>query len=68
MKITEISNSEVDRLISEWVKSERDRSILHRRLIDGVCFEQLSSEFYLSERQIKNIVYKNEKIIFKHVK
>ena len=68
MQIMDISNSEVSRLIDEWVKSERDRNILKRRLIDGVTFEQLASEFFLSVRQIKNIVYKNEQIIFKHVR
>lgn len=68
MQITDISNSEVERLIQEWIKSERDRAILYRRLIDGLTFEQLSSEFFLSVRQIKNIVYKNEQIIFKHVR
>ena len=67
-RLAEISNSEVARLVDEWVKNERDRKILKRRLIDGATFEQLSAEFFLSVRQIKNIVYKNEQIIFKHVR
>ena len=67
MKYENISNSQISHLIDEWVKSERDRNILKRRLIDGVCFEPLAEEFNLSVRQIKNIVYKSEAILIKHI-
>lgn len=40
---------------------------MKRRLIDGVYFEPLAEEFDLSVRQVKNIVYKGEDIIFKHM-
>ena len=63
-----ISNSEISRVIDEWIKSERDRKILKRRLIDGVCYEPLAEEFNLSVRQTKNIVYKSECILFAHLK
>ena len=66
--MTDISNSELPRLIDEWVRSERDRKILKRRLIDGICYEPLAEEFNLSVRQIKNIVYKAEERLFKHIK
>ena len=61
----ELSRSEIEFLIDEWILNERDRRILKRRLIDGICFEPLSEEFGLSVRQIKNIVYKCENKIFK---
>lgn len=64
----DLPNSEINRLIDEWVHNERNRLILKRRLIDGVCFEPLSIEFDMSVRQIKNIVYKSEKILYKHIK
>lgn len=64
----DISNSELSALIDEWISSERDRKILKRRLIDGVCYEPLAEEFGLSARQIKNIVYKSEEKLFKHIK
>jgi DNA-directed RNA polymerase specialized sigma24 family protein len=54
-------------LIDEWIFSERDRKILKRRLLDGVCYEPLAEEFNLSVRQIKNIVYKAENRLFKHM-
>lgn len=67
MKYENISNSQISHLIDEWIKSERDRKILKRRLIDGICFEPLAEEFDLSVRQIKNIVYKSENILIKHI-
>jgi len=65
--LTNVTNSEIDRLIDEWVHSERDRKILKRRLIDGICFEPLAEEFDMSVRQIKNIVYKAERQLFRHI-
>lgn len=54
-----VCRSEVERIIDEWVFNERDRKILKRRLLDGVCFEPLAEEFALSVRQVKSIVYKH---------
>lgn len=59
-----IPRSEWERLINEWIFSERDRSILKRRLLDGICFEPLAEEFDMSVRQIKNIVYKEQGRLF----
>ncbi len=64
----ELSNSEIADLIDDWIHNERDRNIMKRRLIDGICFEPLAEEFDLSVRQVKNIVYKNEIKVFKHMK
>ena len=62
-----ISNSEIAHLIDEWIHSERDRKILKRRLIDGICYEPLADEFDMSVRQMKDIVYKAEAKLFKHI-
>ena len=48
-----------ERLIDSWIFNERDRAILKRRLLDGICFEPLAEEFGLSVQQVKNIVYKS---------
>lgn len=61
----EYTNSQIRELIAEHIHSERDRAVLSRRLIDGIGFEKLSEEFDLSVRQTKNIVYKNEEILFR---
>lgn len=66
-KIMEYTNSEITNLIDEHIHSERDRAILKRRLVDGICYEKLSDEFELSVRQVKNIVYKDEEKLFKYL-
>lgn len=66
-ELENVSNSELAILIDEWIKSERDRAILKRRLIDGVCYEPLAEEFDLSVRQVKNIIYKGENILFSKI-
>ena len=63
----DLSRSELSHLIDEWIFSERDRKIVKRRLLDGICYEPLAEEFDMSVRQIKNIVYKSENKIFRHV-
>ena len=62
------TNSKIAEVIDEFIHSERDRAILKRRLIDGLCFEPLAEEFKMSVRQIKNIVYKGQERVFIHMK
>ena len=61
------SNDAVRRAIDLYIHSIRDREVLKRRLIDGIRYEALAEEFEMSVRQIKNIVYKGEHIIFKKI-
>jgi len=61
----EYTNSQIRELIAEHIHSERDRKILNRRLVDGITFERLAEEQEMSVRQIKNIVYRDEKILFR---
>ena len=68
MNMPDISRSQVAHLIDEWIFSERDRAILNRRLLDGICYEPLAEEFDMSVRQIKNIVYRGEKKIWSKVR
>lgn len=66
-----ISKSEIEALIEEWIigkNAERDKAIIRRRLFSGMTYEILSLEFDLSVRQVKNIVYKCENKIFSHIK
>lgn len=67
MLSVDISRSQMGYLIDEWIFSERDRAILKRRLLDGICYEPLAEEFELSVRQVKKIVYKGEDKIYKHL-
>ena len=61
------TNTELSHFIDEHIHSERDRKILKRGMIDGICFEPLAEEFDLSVRQIKNIVYRSQEKLFKTV-
>lgn len=36
--IPDLSRSEISHLIDEWIFNERDRQIVKRRLLDGICF------------------------------
>ena len=63
----EYTNSQISFVIDEYIHRERDRKILKRRLIDGVCFEPLAEEFGISTRQCKRIVYIGMERIIKHI-
>lgn len=65
--LSDVKNSDIANAIDEWIHSERDRKILKRRLIDGICYEPLADEMDMSVRQIKNIVSKAEAKLFKHL-
>ena len=60
----EYTNSQIRELIAEHIHSARDRIILEKRLIDGLTYERISEDMDMSPRQIKNIIYKNEEILF----
>ena len=63
----EYTNSQIRDLIDEYIHNERNRAILKRRLIDGLCLEKLAEEFDLSVRQTKNIIYKEQERLFRHI-
>ena len=62
------SRSTVSAAIDEWIFNERDRAILKRRLLGGICYEPLAEEFGLPVDRIKQIVYKSEAKLFKHLR
>lgn len=68
--IKELCRREWEELIDQWIvgnHAERNRAIIKRRLLDGICFEPLAEEFGLSVQQTKTIVYKAEQTIIKHI-
>ena len=72
---TDIPRSELERLIDEWVRNERDRYILKRRLLDGVTYERLAYELEqdarfigISSRQLQTIVRRGVAVLLKHIK
>lgn len=65
LDIENVSRDELENLIDQYIHNERNRAILKRRLLDGICYEPLAEEFDLSDRQVKNIVYKCEEKLFR---
>ena len=66
----DLSRAEIEVAIDNWIigrNAERNRTILKRRLIDGITFDRLAEEFDLSVRQVKNIVYRCEDKLYKHL-
>ena len=70
IELYDLSRSEWENLIDEWIvgrNAERNRQILKRRLLDGICYEPLAEEFDLSVQQVKTVVYKATEKLIKHI-
>jgi hypothetical protein len=63
----DLSRSEYDHLIEEWIFNERDRAIMRRRILDGITYDKLAEEFDMSVRGMKYIVDRNRKILLRHI-
>ena len=62
-----LSRSELQYLIDQWIFNERDRMIVSDRLLRSATYEQLAEKYDMSDRQIKNIVYKSIDRLEKHM-
>ena len=69
--LSSYSRSDLEHAIEQWVichkHAERNRAILKRSLLDGVCYEKIAEEFDMSVRQIANVIHKTEEMLFKHL-
>ena len=63
----DLSKQEVLYLIDAYIFHERNRQILKRRLLDGVCYEDLAEEYSLSVNQVKAVCYKAIEKISAHI-
>lgn len=63
-RFNNISNTDLSILIDEWIKNERDRKIMKRRLLDGITHERIAEEFELSVKQIYRITNKYTAILY----
>ena len=62
-----LSMSELQYLIDQWIFNERNRLILADRLFNGTTYERLAEKYDLSTQQVKNIVYKAMDRLEKHL-
>lgn len=61
----ELTNTQIESLISEYIHSKRDRHIMHLRLVDGFTYEQIAEAVGMSVTQITRIVKRHRKLIEK---
>ena len=59
-----LTNSEIEKIISEQIHSERDRRIIRMKLIDGLSYEKIAEIVDMSTRQIQNIERKYRALFF----
>ena len=62
-----LSRSELQYLIDQWIFNERHRVILSDRLFNGTTYERLAEKYDLSTVQVKSIVYKAMDRLEKHM-
>lgn len=65
--LEELSITQIEYLIDEWIKSERDRELVKSRFLDGLTYERLSERYGLSVTQTKTIVRRSRDILLKKV-
>ena len=58
---------EIRRIIDERIFSKRHREIMYCRWLDGMKYADIAEMLDMSVRQIKNIVYKCEDKLSKHI-
>lgn len=63
MKFEYLSNTELSALVDDWVKSQRDRQVMKRKLIDGITYERIAEEQELSVKQVYRIVSKWSRLL-----
>lgn len=62
-----LSRSELQYLIDQWIFNERHRLILSDRIFNGTTYERLAEKYDLSTIQVKTIVYKAMDRLEKHL-
>lgn len=67
MNLNDMDNYEIADAIDRYVRGERARLILKRRLLDEICYEPLAEEFDISVSQLKRILRKAQEQLFKHI-
>lgn len=63
----DLSRSRLEKLIDEYIFSERNRRIMKRFWLDDITYEAIAEEEEMSPRQIPNIVKECELILVKYM-
>ena len=68
MELYNLSRSNWEHLIDEWIFNEQHRKMLKLNLLDGWTYENLAEKFGMSTRQIARIIPKLQNQLFKRIK
>lgn len=60
--------SAIDYVIQEWIHNERNRRILHYKLVEGKSFDEIADLEDMSTKGVQKIVYAAEDTLFSHLK
>ena len=62
----EYSNSQMSRIIEEYIHDKKHRDVMLERMIDNVTIEKIAEDQDLSVSTVKRIIKKNMDIIYRH--
>lgn len=62
MELYELSRTQIEWLIHEYIHDRRDRDICHLRFIDGLTYEKLAEEVGMSARQVRRIIFRCKQV------
>lgn len=62
-----LSRTQYENLIDEWIFNELHRHILKRCLLDGKTYEQIAEEVDMSTRHMARIIPQLKTQLFKHL-
>ena len=64
----DISRSEWERCIDEWIFDETHRAMLKRNLLDGRTYEQIAEQFDCSRDKVARLIPKLQDKLFRKIK
>jgi Mor family transcriptional regulator len=64
---SDMSRTEIEYLVTEWVHNQRDREVAKSRFLDGLTYEKLSETYELSVNQTKNIIQRVKETLLSHI-
>ena len=62
----DLSRSQWENLIDEWIFNEEHRKMLKRNLLDGRTYEQLAEEFNCSREKVARLIPKLQNKLYKN--
>jgi len=65
--LSDLSNTQIEELIDEWIHNSRNRDLAKARFMDGLKYERLSEIYDLSVNQTKNIVQSVKEVLLSHL-